>query len=61
MRADGFAFDNELICKSLRRGYKIAEVPIRYDPRLYSQGKKIKWQDGAVMLWTILKWRVLPF
>ncbi len=61
IKADGFAFDNELICKSLRRGFKIAEVAIHYEPRLYSQGKKIKWQDGVLMLWTILKWRFLPF
>lgn len=61
VETNGFAFDNELICKSIRRGYKIAEVPIRFQPRLYSQGKKIKWQDGIRMLWTILKWRILPF
>ena len=61
IEADGFAFDNELLCKSLRRGYEITEVPIHYQPRLYSEGKKITWRDGAVMLWTILKWRVLPF
>lgn len=61
VRTNGFAFDNELICKTLRRGHKIAEVPIHYHPRLYSQGKKITWRDGAVMLWTILKWRFLPF
>ena len=61
VKTEGFAFDNELVCKTLRRGYKIAEVPIRYQPRLYSQGKKITSRDGAVMLWTILKWRILPF
>lgn len=61
IQADGFAFDNELICKTLRRGYQIVEVPIRYQPRLYTQGKKIKWRDGMVMLWTILKWRFLSF
>jgi glycosyltransferase involved in cell wall biosynthesis len=61
IKADGFAFDNELICKSLRRGYRIQEVPIRYQPRLYSQGKQITWKDGLVVLWTILKWRIFPF
>lgn len=61
IEADGFAFDNELVCKSLRRGYRIEEAPIRYHPRLYSEGKKITWQDGLVMLWTIVKWRFLPF
>jgi glycosyltransferase involved in cell wall biosynthesis len=55
--ADGFEFDNELLCKSIRRGYKIAEVPIHYKPRLYTEGKKIGWQDGLLILWTILKWR----
>lgn len=58
---NGFAFDNELICKTLRRRYRISEVPIHYSPRLYSQGKKITWRDGIVMLWTIFKWRFLPF
>jgi glycosyltransferase involved in cell wall biosynthesis len=59
--SEGFAFDNELLCKALRRGYKIEEVPIRYNPRLYSEGKKITWRDGVKMLWAILKWRFLPF
>ena len=58
---DGFDFDNELVCKSLRRSYRLAEVPIQYKPRLYSEGKKISWRDGLLMLWTILKWRFLPF
>ena len=58
--AEGFAFDNELICKSLRMGYRAEEVPIRYKPRLYSEGKKISWRDGFRILWTILKWRCMP-
>ncbi len=61
VQADGFEFDNELICKCMRRGHKIVEVPIHYAPRLYSEGKKIKWKDGLRMLWTIVKWRFLPF
>ena len=59
--ANGFEFDNELICKLLRRRRKIVEVPIHYTPRLYKEGKKIRWWDGAKMVWTILKWRVAPF
>ena len=59
--ADGFEFDNELICKLLRRHARIAEVPIRYAPRVYREGKKIRWYHGVRMVWTILKWRVLPF
>ena len=55
--ANGFEFDNELMCKTLRRGYRIVEVPIRYNPRLYGEGKKIQWHHGLRMLWAIIRWR----
>ena len=58
---NSFDFDNELICKLLRRRQRLVEVPIRYHPRLYSEGKKIRWQHGVRMLWAIIKWRVKPF
>ncbi|MBI3321170.1 MAG: glycosyltransferase family 2 protein [Candidatus Omnitrophica bacterium] len=61
IEASGFEFDNELICKLLRRGRRITEVPIHYSPRRYSEGKKIRWQHGIKILWTIVKWRVTPF
>ena len=61
IEANGFEFDNELVCKALRRGYRIAEVPISYQPRSYAEGKKINWRHGVRMLWTILKWRVRSF
>lgn len=61
IEANGFEYDNELICKILRRGHRIAEVPIKYQPRTYQEGKKIKWQDGVRMLWTIVKWRFKSF
>lgn len=59
--ANGFEYDNELICKLLRRGHRIAEVPIKYRPRTYEQGKKIKWRDGVRMVWTIVQWRFRSF
>lgn len=58
--AKGFEFDNELICKMLRKGFKIVEVPIQYRPRTYEHGKKITWKHGVKILWTILRWRMLP-
>jgi glycosyltransferase involved in cell wall biosynthesis len=58
VEAQGFEFDNELICKLMRKGTRIVEVPIRYTPRTYAQGKKITWRHGVVILWTILKWRL---
>ena len=61
IKANGFEFDNELICKVLRLGHRLIEVPIHYTPRSYLEGKKITWMHGMLMLWTIIKWRVLPF
>ena len=61
IRTDGFAFDNELICKTLRRRHRIKEVPIRYKSRLYTDGKKITWRDGLKILWIILKCRFTRF
>ena len=57
IEANGFEYDNELICKVLRRGYRIDEVPISYRPRAYSEGKKITWRHGIRVAWTIVKWR----
>lgn len=61
IEADGFEFDNELVCKILRLGHKIKEVPIRYYPRAYEEGKKIKVRDGIKILWTIVRWRFRSF
>lgn len=61
IEADGFEYDNELICKVLRRKIPIIEVPIRYRPRTYDEGKKITWRDGVIMVWTIVKWRFKGF
>jgi glycosyltransferase involved in cell wall biosynthesis len=58
--ANGFEFDNELLCKIMRQGIRIVEVPIRYSPRTYAKGKKITWKHGAIILWTIVKWRFMP-
>jgi dolichol-phosphate mannosyltransferase len=59
IRSNGFEYDNELICKILRKGYTIKEVPIEYHPRSYANGKKITWRHGMRMLWTILKYRFI--
>jgi glycosyltransferase involved in cell wall biosynthesis len=55
--SNGFEYDNELICKILRKKYKILEVPIEYNPRSYESGKKITWRHGVRMLWAIVKYR----
>lgn len=42
---NGFQIDSELISKLGLMGYEIKEVPISYNPRKYSEGKKIGWID----------------
>ena len=36
---------------------KIREIPIRYYPRSFEQGKKIRWADGLIALWVLLRYR----
>ena len=58
VKTDSFDFDNELVCEALRKKFVIKEVPIQYDPRLYSEGKKINWKHGLKILWTIARCRL---
>lgn len=57
IKTNNFDFDNELICKLLKRGYKTFDVPIHYYPRSYSEGKHINWKHGFKILWTIIRLR----
>jgi dolichol-phosphate mannosyltransferase len=57
VKTNDFDFDNELICKILKRGYSVIDVPIHYYPRSYSEGKKINWKHGFKILGTIVKYR----
>ena len=57
VRSNGFDYEHELICKVLKKGFRLTTVPIRYYPRNYGAGKKIKWLDGFKILWVIIKYR----
>jgi len=57
LRCEGFEFCPEVTAKVARRGHTIVEVPIRYSPRDVSDGKKIRWRDGWIAIWTLLRWR----
>lgn len=56
-RARRFEWCPEVTAKSLRRGHRIAEVPIRYRARTVAQGKKIRWWDLFHALWTLIRYR----
>jgi dolichol-phosphate mannosyltransferase len=58
LRSRGFEICPELTAKVLRLGYRIHETPIRYRPRSFAQGKKIRPWDAVVAVWTLMKYRV---
>ncbi|MCL4275475.1 MAG: glycosyltransferase family 2 protein [Anaerolineales bacterium] len=57
IRANSFNFEPEFTAKILKRKYRIFEVPITFNPRDYTQGKKIKLHDAFEAVWTLLKYR----
>lgn len=57
LHARGFEFEPEFTAKVLKRKYRIFEVPIAFNPRDYSEGKKIRAKDAFIALWTLLKYR----
>ncbi len=57
LKSHGWGFDPEITAKILRQGVRIYEVPISYAGREFDEGKKISWQDGFTVLWTLLKYR----
>ena len=59
IRAKRFDFEPEFTAKVLKRHYRIYEVPISFNPRDYSQGKKIKLKDAFEAVWTLLKYRFM--
>jgi glycosyltransferase involved in cell wall biosynthesis len=57
LHARGFELEPELTAKLLKRRVRIYEVPIRFNPRDYIEGKKIKMKDAFVAVWSLFKYR----
>jgi glycosyltransferase involved in cell wall biosynthesis len=57
IKAKRFNFEPEFTAKMLKKRVRIYEVPISFNPRLYSEGKKIGFKDAVEALWTIIKYR----
>ncbi len=58
LRARKFDLEPEITAKILKRGYKIKEVPIKFNARPFDEGKKITWRDGLKAFYYILKYRI---
>ncbi len=57
IQANGFDFEPEFTAKILKKRVRIYEVPIRFTPRFYEEGKKIKMKDAFIAMWTLIKYR----
>ena len=57
LHARGFEFEPEFTAKILKKKVRVFEVPITFNPREYSEGKKIKARDAVIAMWTLLKYR----
>jgi glycosyltransferase involved in cell wall biosynthesis len=56
LREERFGIEPEVTAKIARGGWRVAEVPIRYQPRNRSAGKKVGFRDGLRALWCILRY-----
>ena len=54
----GFSIEIEILSKFLKFNRSIIEVPIKYEGRSYSEGKKIKTKDGILYLLNTIKYRL---
>ncbi len=57
IKSNRFNFEPEITAKILKSKMKIKEVPINYQGRKFSEGKKITWKDGFAAVWTLIKFR----
>ena len=57
LKCNRFGFEPEFTAKVAKKKFRIYEVPISYNGRDYSEGKKITWKDGVAAIWYIFKFR----
>ena len=55
--ANRFDIEPQITARVLRRGHRIHELPVRFEPRSRAQGKKIGWRDGVRALEVLFKER----
>jgi glycosyltransferase involved in cell wall biosynthesis len=58
LTADRFDIEPQITARLLRRGHRIYEVPVRFEPRSRVQGKKIGWSDGVRAIQVLLAERL---
>lgn len=57
LKEQRFGFEPEITAKLAKiKGVRFQEVPIQYNARMASEGKKIGWTDGVRAMYCILKY-----
>ena len=59
LRTEGFEQHAEILCKVIKKGNKFYEVPISYNGRDASEGKKIKPHHFFLVLYEIIRGRII--
>ena len=59
LRTEGFEQHAEILCKVIKKGNKFYEVPINYNGRDVSEGKKIKPHHFFLVLYEIIRGRII--
>ena len=58
LRASRFEIEPELTAQILKRGFRLLELPIGYNPRSRAEGKKISWRDGFAAVYMLVNQRL---
>ena len=59
LRTEGFEQHAEILCKVMKKGNKFYEIPISYNGRSYTEGKKIRPHHFFSILYQIFRERIL--
>ncbi|MFH1369615.1 MAG: glycosyltransferase family 2 protein [Elusimicrobiota bacterium] len=59
LECEGFDICPEITAKVCRKNIKIHEVPVKFNPRSFHEGKKIHWRHGFEAVWKLLKYRFI--
>ena len=57
IKSNRFDFEPEITAKILKQGVRFAELPISYNARKNTEGKKINWKDGIQAIFTLIKYK----
>jgi glycosyltransferase involved in cell wall biosynthesis len=57
LESNRFDIEPEITAKLLLHGHRIHELPVRFEPRRRSEGKKINWRDGVHAVRVLVRYR----